>query len=361
MKRLTVALGERSYPIVIAEGALSYLPEALSDLGARGPVGIVTDSNVAPLHSGRVLESVERAGLKSALCILPAGEEHKRLCHIENLCGQFLEAGLDRSSIVIALGGGLVGDMAGFAAACYMRGVRYVQVPTTVVAQVDSSVGGKTAVDHPLAKNIIGAFHQPSAVVCDLSFLASLPERELRAGMAEVIKHGVIADPELFCYVEQHAARILAKDLSAMQFPVERSCEIKAAVVAQDEREEGLRATLNYGHTFGHGIEAATGYTRFLHGEAVALGMQAAGILARKLGLVDDAFVERQKACLRAYGLPVAWPDIPIAETFAAMKRDKKARSGKMKFIVADRLGHVVQRTDVTEAQALAAIEALRG
>jgi 3-dehydroquinate synthetase len=211
-----------------------------------------------------------------------------------------------------------------------------------------------------LGKNIIGVFHQPSAVLGDLSLLSSLPDRELRAGFAEAIKHGVIADEALFVYLEEHADAILAKDLEAIEFPVVRSCEIKASVVAEDEREHGRRADLNYGHTFGHGIEAVTRYKRFLHGEAVALGMQAAAVLARDLGLIDDAFVERQRACLEAYGLPVAWPDLPVDDTLEAMRRDKKVRAGTMKFVVADRMGHVVHRTDVSEAQVRRALEALR-
>ncbi|MBN2309972.1 MAG: 3-dehydroquinate synthase [Candidatus Hydrogenedentes bacterium] len=359
MKHLTVPLGARAYPIWVGDGALARLPDTLMELEARGAVGVVSDANVAPLYAERVLGAVRDCGLRAELCVLPAGEEHKRLEHIESLCGRFLEAGLDRSSLVVALGGGIVGDMAGFAAACFMRGIGHVQIPTTIVAQVDSSVGGKTAVNHPLAKNIIGAFHQPSAVLVDLSLLASLPDRELRAGLAEAIKHGVIADEALFRYMEEHVDALLAKDVAALEYPVVRSCEIKSAVVAADEREQGLRANLNYGHTFGHGIEAVTHYRKYLHGEAVALGMHAAGALARDLDLVGEDFVERQRACLKAYGLPVAWDALPVADTLAAMRRDKKVRAGTMKFVVADRMGHVVHRTDITEAQAQRALEAL--
>lgn len=360
MTELTVSLGDRSYPIHIGVGALDRLADVLGGLACRGAAAVVTDSNVAPLYGDRVLEAVRRAGLSPVLCTLQAGEEHKRLQAVEDLCGQFLEARLDRSSIVVALGGGVVGDVAGFAAAAFMRGIPFVQVPTTIVAQVDSSVGGKTGVNHPLGKNIIGAFHQPSAVVIDLALLRSLPDRELRAGLAEVIKHGIIADEALFHYLENHVERILAKDLEALELPVRRSCEIKGAVVAADEREQGLRANLNYGHTFGHGIEAVTHYTTFLHGEAIALGMHAAGALARNLGLVEDDFVSRQKACIAAYGLPVSWPELPVEATLAAMRHDKKVRAGTMKFVVADRIGHVLHRTDVTEEQARKALEAVR-
>ncbi len=355
-------MGDRGYPIFLGMDAFGALPEAVRGLSKVTTIAIVTDSNVAELHGKAAVEALRALAPRAPeLCVLPAGEENKRLAQIEWLCGRFLEAGLDRSSLVVAVGGGVVGDMAGFAAAVFMRGVRVVQVPTTIVAQVDSSVGGKTGVNHPLAKNIIGSFHQPSAVVIGLEFLKTLPDRELCAGMAEVIKHGVIADETLFAYLEASAAKILAKDLGALEVPVRRSCEIKAAVVGEDEKEKGLRAILNYGHTFGHGIEAASHYRLFLHGEAVALGMHAAGCLARELGLVDDAFVARQRACIAAYNLPTAWPEMPVNEVLEAMRHDKKAVGGTLKFVAPDRLGHVVQRTDITEDQARRALEAVRG
>jgi len=358
---ITVALGARSYPIVIGRGVLDRLPDLLRRTGARGTIGIVSDENVSRIHGERLLKALASAGIdKVAMAAIPAGEEHKRLARVEEITGEFLRGGLDRASAIIALGGGVVGDIAGFAAACYMRGIPFIQVPTTVVAQVDSSVGGKTAVNHALSKNVIGAFHQPAAVLIDLEFLTTLPDRELRAGLAEVIKHGIIADEPLFEYMEKTADRILAKDLDALRYPVKRSCEIKAAIVSVDEREEGIRANLNYGHTFGHAIETVSGYGKFLHGEAISIGMSAAGHLARALGLVDSAFVARQEACFRAYGLPTRWAELPVADTLEAMKRDKKVRTGTLKFIVADRMGHVVHRTDVTESQAHAALEAVR-
>lgn len=360
IEEITVELGDRSYPIVIGRDLLDRLPDVLDRTGAKGAIGIVTDTNVGPLYAQRVEQLVRDAGYLPALAGMEAGEEHKRLQRIEEFTGAFLEAGLDRSSALIALGGGVVGDSAGFAAACYMRGIPYIQIPTTIVAQVDSSVGGKTAVNHPLAKNVIGAFHQPAGVLIDLDFLSTLPDREIRAGLAEVIKHGVIADTELFAYMEQQAGAILSKDLDALIYPVRRSCEIKAEIVAADEREHGVRANLNYGHTFGHAIEAVSGYQQFLHGEAISLGMHAAAVLARDLGLVDQSFVDRQRACLEAYGLPFHWPELPVDQTLKAMKRDKKVRTGTLKFIVVDRLGHVVHRTDVTEDQARAALEAVR-
>ena len=361
MKTINVALGDRAYSIHIGDGAIERLPETLRGLGASGSVAIVSDTNVAPLYGERVAEAVREAELEPTVCTMRAGEAYKRLGRIEEFTESFLKAGLDRESVVIALGGGVVGDVAGFAAASYMRGIRFIQVPTTIVAQVDSSVGGKTGVNHPLGKNIIGAFHQPSAVLIDLSFLKSLPDREFRAGLAEVIKHGVIADADLFHFMEETAERVLAKDFDALEYPIVRSCEIKGAIVAEDETEQGRRANLNYGHTFGHGIESVTRYTKFLHGEAIGLGMHAAGHLAKALGLVDMMFVERQRACLESYGLPVHWPELPVDETLALMKHDKKARRGTMKFVVADAMGHVVHRTDVTEVQARAALEAVRG
>ena len=360
MKTITVELGTRSYRIYIGEGALSCFPEALAALDARGKLAVVSDTRVGPLYGERIADLAAEAGFDPVHCIMEAGEKHKRLTQVETLCGSFLDGGLDRSSGVIAVGGGVVGDTAGFAAATFMRGVPYLQIPTTIVAQVDSSVGGKTAVNHPLAKNVIGAFHQPSAVLIDLEMLSTLPERELRAGLAEVIKHGVIADAELFEYMESQVAAILAKDLDTLLYPVKRSCEIKAAIVSADEREHGVRANLNYGHTFGHAIEAVTAYGTFLHGEAISLGMQAASALAHDLGLVDEAFVARQRACFEAYGLPTQWPELPVDETLEAMKRDKKVRAGTMKFVLAERMGSVVHRTDVTEAQARSALESLK-
>lgn len=361
MQTVTVALGERSYPIYIGTGVLDTLPDVLADAGISGAAVLVTDTNVGPLYADKAAALARRVCTHVACAVLPAGEEHKQLVRIEELCGAFLDADLDRSSTVIALGGGVVGDVAGFAAASYMRGIRFIQIPTTIVAQVDSSVGGKTGVNHPHGKNIIGAFHQPSAVLIDTALIETLPDRELSAGLAEVVKHGVIADAALFEYLEGHAAALRAKDLAALEYPVRRSCEIKAAVVAEDEHEHGRRAILNYGHTFGHGIEAVTQYTQYLHGEAVSLGMHAAGVLSQRLGLVDAAFVARQRACLAACGLPVAWPDLPVGETLAAMRHDKKSRAGTMRFVLASGLGSVVQRTDVAETQVREALEALRG
>lgn len=358
MKTLTVALEKRSYPIHIGQHIIAQLPEILAAAGIAGVATVVTDTHVGPLYARNVAESL---GANIPICTLPAGEEYKRLEQIEWLCEHFLEAGLDRSSSVIALGGGVVGDIAGFAAATYMRGIPIIQIPTTVIAQVDSSVGGKTGVNLPLAKNAIGAFHQPALVVIDTTLLKTLPDRQLHAGLAEALKHGLIADETLFAYMEQNAGTLLARDLDALETPILRSCEIKAAIVAEDEREHGRRAILNYGHTFGHAIEAASGYTRFLHGEAVALGMHAAALLAAELGIAGAPFVTRQRAAIEAYGLPTAWPELPIPETLSAIKHDKKAQAGTLKLILPDRPGHVIQRTGIPETPLRHILEVLRG
>ena len=361
IKTVTVALGERAYPISLGCDILHLLPEMLRKTGARGAIGIVTDTNVGPLYAGKIVSILEAEGRTAVIHTMPAGEPNKRMGTVEAICGTFLEAGLDRSSLILALGGGVVGDVAGYVAASFMRGIPFIQIPTTIVAQVDSSVGGKTGVNHPLGKNTIGAFHQPLGVLIDMALLQSLPDRELRAGLAEAIKHGIIADADLFAYMKANAAAILNKDQEALAVPVLRSCEIKAAVVAEDEKEHGARANLNYGHTFGHAIEAVTNYETFLHGEAIALGMIAAGALSKELGLVDDDFIAEQRAIFTAYGLPVTWSALPTDAVLHAMKKDKKVQAGTLKFIVADRIGHVIHRTDVTEAQvrvALAAISA---
>ncbi|HIA48454.1 MAG TPA: 3-dehydroquinate synthase [Candidatus Hydrogenedentes bacterium] len=360
METLRVQLGDRGYPINIGQDILSTLPELVAGTGVEGVVALVTDTTVDSVYGATVESLLTDAGHTVVRCVMPAGESNKRLRQVETFIGEFLEGGLDRSSLVVALGGGVVGDTAGYTAAAFMRGIPFIQIPTTIVAQVDSSVGGKTGVNHELGKNIIGAFHQPEAVLIDMALLKTLPPRELRTGLAEVIKHGVIADEALFEHMESNVEAILECDLNALKIPVKRSCEIKAAIVAADETEQGIRANLNYGHTFGHGIEAVTQYNRFLHGEAIALGMCAAGVLARELGLVDQAFVDRQRSCFEAYGLPVEWSDLPVDEMLAAMKHDKKVCAGTMKFVVADQMGHVVHRTDVTEDQARSALEAIR-
>jgi len=361
MNTLTVGLGDRSYPIHIGVNAAETLGEELKRIEVKGIVAVCTDSNVAGLYGQAIKESIEASGLRAVLCVMPAGEESKRLARVEEFCGMLLEAGLDRSSVRVALGGGVPGAVAGYPAASFMRGIRFIQIPTTVLAQVDSSVGGKTGVNHPLGKNTIGAFHQPSSVIIDMAMLKTLPDRELRAGLAEVIKHGMIADLELFEFLEASAVALLAKEPAALEHVVRRSCEIKSGVVAKDEKETGIRAILNYGHTFGHGIESVTGYGVYLHGEGVAMGMHAAAVLSRDLGLIGADVVKRQRACIEALGLPVRWPELPVDETLGFMKKDKKVRAGQMKFVVVEGIGRAALRTDVTETQARAALVAVRG
>lgn len=359
METVQVELGERAYPIHIGQNILAQLPAMIDAVDIKGNIALVTDSTVNELYGETVENILAEAGYTVQRCIMPAGESNKRLPQVEAFIGDFLQGGLDRASLVVALGGGVVGDTAGYAAASFMRGIPFIQIPTTIVAQVDSSVGGKTGVNHALGKNIIGAFHQPQGVLIDMTLLRSLPPRELRAGLSEVIKHGIIADEALFQHMEDNVEAILACDLEALTLPVKRSCEIKAAIVAADEKEHGTRANLNYGHTFGHGIEAVTHYTKFLHGEAIAIGMCAAGALSHQLGLVDSAFLERQKACFSAYGLPTSWDDMPVEEVLEAMKHDKKARAGTLKFVLADKIGHVIHRSDITEDQTRRALEAV--
>lgn len=356
---VTVSLGDRSYPIYIGHDLFHLVPQALKENNIRGTIGVITDNNVAELYLSSLTASLTEAGFTSVTHVLPAGEESKRLVRIEEICGTFLEGRLDRASAIIALGGGVAGDIAGFAAACFMRGIPFIQVPTTIVAQVDSSVGGKTAVNHPAGKNTIGVFHQPRGVVIDMTVLKTLPHRELCAGCAEIIKHGVILDADLFNYMEEQAPAILACDLKALEYPVARSCEIKSAIVAEDEQEHGVRALLNFGHTFGHAIETVSNYSLFLHGEAVALGMCAAAELGRLLGQVDLSFIERLRKCCAAYSLPVFWSELPVSEALEAMKKDKKARAGTLKFIVPRDFGDVEQRTDITEDLARRALESL--
>jgi 3-dehydroquinate synthase len=271
--------------------------------------------------------------------VLPDGEAHKDWPTLNRIFDALLEHGCDRKTVLVALGGGVVGDMAGFAAASYMRGVPFVQVPTTLLAQVDSSVGGKTAINHPLGKNMIGAFYQPVQVVCDLDTLATLPPRELSAGLAEVIKYGPIFDMEFLGWIEANIDALLRRDRAALAHAVRRSCEIKAEVVGQDERESGLRAILNFGHTFGHAIEAGLGYGEWLHGEAVGCGMVMALQLSRRLGLVDEAFVQRVSTLIAKAGLPTVGPALGTDRYLSLMRVDKKAEAGQIRFVVIERPG----------------------
>jgi 3-dehydroquinate synthase len=300
---------------------------------------------VAPLYGAALEHTLSRIHRNVQLLVLPDGEEYKNWQTLNLIFDALLERGCDRSTVLYALGGGVVGDMTGFAAACYMRGVAFVQVPTTLLAQVDSSVGGKTGINHPLGKNMVGAFHQPQRVVCDLSTLRTLPARELSAGLAEVIKYGPIADMAFLDWIEANVEPLMARDADALAHAVRRSCEIKARVVGSDEREAGLRAILNFGHTFGHAIEAGLGYGEWLHGEAVGCGMVMASELSHRLGLIDAALPERIRALVARAGLPIRGPRMGVDRYLELMRLDKKAQHGQIKFVVIEEPGRAGVRS----------------
>jgi 3-dehydroquinate synthase len=352
MESVRVQLGPRSYEIALTSAGSSGVgPFARRVLPASHSALVVTDAHTAGL--GRAVEvSLRNAGFRTALASVPAGEGSKSLAELAQLYDALYDMAADRRTAVVAVGGGVVGDLGGFAAATYNRGLPLVMVPTTLLAMVDSSVGGKTGVNHPKGKNLIGAFHQPAGVWVDTAFLDTLPEREFRSGLAEVVKYGVILDAPFFEYLESHAAAVLARDPEALVHVVGRSCRLKADVVEQDEREEtGLRAVLNYGHTFAHAFETAGGYGSWLHGEAVAAGMVCAARLAERHGLVGPDLGRRQLALLTAFDLPTASkPEWPVEDMIAVMRRDKKAAGGRMRFILPTRLGEVRLFDDVPEA-----------
>jgi len=343
METLRVELGERSYVIAIGSGTLGGIGGAVRELGGVSPrIALISNPTVFGLYGKAVESSLTEAGFETSTIIVPDGEEYKGLLWVEKIYGELLRLKLDRRSVVVALGGGVIGDMAGFAASTYMRGIRFVQVPTTLLAQVDSSVGGKTGVNHPLGKNMIGTFWQPSLVWMDMDVLRTLPERELRAGMSEVLKYGVIWDRDFFDFLSEAKGDMLSLDAGALARIVRRSCEIKAEVVSKDEREGGLRAILNYGHTIGHAIETLTGYTRYLHGEAVAMGMYLEALLSERLGIMDRGGSVEVRAIIDAYGLPYALPEGLDAEAMiGAMAVDKKTVGGQLRFILPEEPGKV--------------------
>jgi 3-dehydroquinate synthase len=345
---VSISLGERSYPIVIDRGILAQAPSYQHLPGARSAV-IVTNDVVAPLYAETLRAALTKRYAQILTVVLPDGEEFKTWESLNLIFDALLQNACDRKTVLFALGGGVVGDMTGFAAASYMRGVPFVQVPTTLLAQVDSSVGGKTAINHPLGKNMIGAFYQPQLVLCDLDTLKTLPARELSAGLAEVIKYGPIADLAFLDWIEANISRLLAREPEALAHAVQRSCEIKAWVVGQDEREAGLRAILNFGHTFGHAIEAGLGYGQWLHGEAVGCGMVMAATLSQRLGLLDAAFVDRLRQLILAAGLPVRGPvlsaDDNAGRYLALMGVDKKAEGGEIRFVLIDGPGRATVRS----------------
>ena len=335
---LNVDLGERSYPITIGAGLLSD-PALLERHIAGHKVAIVTNTTVAPLYLERVAAPLRAAGRDVLEIVLPDGEQFKNWDSLMTIFDALLEHKCDRKTTMVALGGGVIGDLTGYAAASYMRGVPFVQMPTTLLAQVDSSVGGKTGINHPLGKNMIGAFYQPRAVLADTASLGTLVPRELSAGLAEVIKHGAIIDAAFFDWIEANIGKLMARDPAALAHAISRSCEIKAEVVRQDEREGGLRAILNFGHTFGHAIEAGMGYGAWLHGEAVGCGMVMAADLSHRLGLVDSATVARMRALVAAAGLPTVAPDLGTERWLELMEVDKKNEGGAIKFILMKPLG----------------------
>lgn len=357
--RLDVDLGERSYPIFIGPGLLG--DGVCVRAGLRGrEVLVVSNDTVAPLYLDPLLANLGEDARAGAL-ILPDGEQHKTFATLQTIFDALLEQRHSRHTTLVALGGGVVGDMVGFAAACYQRGVDFIQVPTTLLAQVDSSVGGKTAVNHPRGKNMIGAFHQPRRVVIDTTVLATLPAREFAAGLAEIIKYGCIRDAAFFDWLEANMDALLARDAQVLSRAIARSCEIKAEVVAADEREGGLRAILNFGHTFGHAIETHTGYGSWLHGEAVAAGMVLAADLSRRLGAVSEADVERIEALIERAGLPGCAPsDLSTGRFIELMGVDKKVIDGRLRLITLAGLGRAHILDDVPADILAAAIDAGR-
>ena len=338
VERVHIDLADRGYDILIGSGILGR-PETYQDLPVAAVAVIVTNSTVAPLYADRLAAALQGRYARVQRIELPDGEVHKDWPTLNLVFDALLGSVCDRKTVLFALGGGVIGDMTGFAAACYMRGVPYVQVPTTLLAQVDSSVGGKTAINHPLGKNMIGVFNQPLRVIADLDTLATLPQRELSAGLAEVIKYGPIADDAFLTWIEHKLDALLARDPAALAHAVKRSCEIKAWVVGQDERESGLRAILNFGHTFGHAIETGLGYGEWLHGEAVGCGMVMAADLSARLGMIDAAYAQRLAALIERAGLPVRGPALGADRYLELMRHDKKAQAGELRFVLIEQPG----------------------
>lgn len=346
---LRVELGGRSYAIVIDSGIMGEVGRLIAPVLSRPSAVIVTDTNVAPLYLGQVLNALRSAGIAAAEVVLPAGEATKDFVHLETLCNRILASGIERTTTLIALGGGVIGDITGFAAGILLRGLALVQIPTTLLAQVDSAVGGKTGINTRHGKNLIGLFHQPKLVVADTVTLQTLDARQRRAGYAEVVKYGLIGDAEFFAWLERHGQAVCAGDAVACRRAVHTSCAAKARVVAADERESGERALLNLGHTFGHALEAEAGYgDQLLHGEAVAIGMTLAFALSARLGLCAAETAERVRAHLQAVGLPTSLTELsfrpawPAEVLVAHMTRDKKIENGRLRFILAREVGAAV-------------------
>jgi len=348
MHTVCVSLGDRSYPIYIGAGLLNC-PELILPRLPRKHVAIVSNETVAPLYMARLRNSLQSVGVESLPIVVPDGEGFKDCATLNLILDALLGARRERTTTVVALGGGVVGDLAGFAAAIYLRGVPFVQVPTTLLAQVDSSVGGKTGINHPLGKNMIGAFYQPRLVLADLETLSTLPDRELSAGIAEVIKYGLIRDRLFFEWLGANVDRLLAREPDALTFAIRRSCEAKAQLVGADERESGVRALLNLGHTFGHAIEAGLGYGQWLHGEAVAAGTMLAAELSSRLGFIGDQEVERLGRLYRRARLPTTAPDLGADRYLSLMQGDKKVEAGRVRFVLLKSIGEAFVTADVPE------------
>lgn len=359
MKTLTVELGDRSYPIFIGRDLLRRAELIVPYLGGK-EVLIVTNTTVAPLYLATMKSAL--AGRRVEAVILPDGEEYKSLAVLNDIFTALLQHRFSRKATIVALGGGVIGDMAGFAAACYQRGVPFVQIPTTLLSQVDSSVGGKTAVNHPLGKNMIGAFYQPRCVIADTDALNTLPDRELAAGIAEVIKYGLISDPEFFVWLEANIDQLQARDPDVLAYAIERSCRNKANVVAEDETEQGRRALLNLGHTFGHAIETGMGYGVWLHGEAVGAGMAMAADLSARLGWIDRSTVQRIETLLQRAKLPVRAPKVLTAEQMLdLMAVDKKVEEGQLRLVLLRAIGDAVVTAEFKPDALCQTLEQCRG
>ena len=350
MHTLTVALGERSYPIYIDSDLLARVGELLVATPSRRAV-VVTNPNVAAHHLDRVRRALSDSAIRHDAVIVPDGEAHKDWATLHEIHTRLLQLGAERSTLLIALGGGVIGDLAGFAAATYQRGMPFIQIPTTLLAQVDSSVGGKTAINHPLGKNMIGAFYQPTAVIIDTSTLATLPDREYRSGIAEVVKYGAVGNADLFAWLEANIDQLRSRDPDAVAHAIVESCRIKAAVVAADERESGERALLNFGHTFAHAIEAGTGYGTWLHGEAVAAGMILAAALSERVTGLSAVDAERLRRLIERAQLPTRAPALEFDQWIELMSRDKKTSDGALRFVLLAALGRGVVRAGVGEGE----------
>ncbi|MCK6404381.1 MAG: 3-dehydroquinate synthase [Rhodocyclaceae bacterium] len=355
MQSLKVSLDSRSYPIHIGSGLLRCAELIVPHLLRRNTL-IVTNTTVAPLYLQQLTHTLENAGVTCLSCAIPDGEQYKNWVTLNQIFNAMLSTRCERTTTLIALGGGVIGDMGGFAAACYQRGMPFIQVPTTLLAQVDSSVGGKTAINHPLGKNMIGAFHQPRLVVADTETLNTLPDRELRGGLAEVIKYGLIRDIPFLEWLEQNLERLLARDADALTEAIYRSCATKAEIVAADERETGERALLNLGHTFGHAIETGVGYGNWLHGEAVAAGTMMAAELSATLGWIAARDVARIEALFLRAGLPVTGPRLGINKYIELMRHDKKVEDGRLRLVLLRSVGNAVVSDVATEDQIAGAI-----